>query len=126
MPPAPPPAPEPVAPVPALAETLPAVPGRITVRLVLETTAEHFGTTVEALVSDSRKQPLCHRRQIAMYVAHRLTGRSLPFIADKIGGRDHTTILHGIRAVKTLLDAGDAETVAAVNVIIEKLTGGAA
>jgi hypothetical protein len=96
-------------------------PGRIMVRRVLEVTAEHFSTTVEALVSDSRKRPLVRQRQIAMYVAHQLTGRGLVFIGDKMGGRDHTTVLHGVRAVKALLDAGDADTVEAVNAIVETL-----
>jgi hypothetical protein len=116
---------EPVAPVPVPA--LPALPeGCITVRGVLEATAAHFGTTVEALRSDSRKQPLCRRRQIAMYVAHRLTGRSFPFIALHIGKRDHTTVLHGVRAVQALLDSGDANTAAAVEAIAGKLTDGRA
>jgi chromosomal replication initiator protein len=56
-----------------------------------------------------------------MYVARRTTGRSLPFIGRHMGGRDHTTILHGARVVKGLLEAGDADTIAAVNQIIEQL-----
>jgi hypothetical protein len=100
-----------------------AVPGRVTIRAVLEATAAHYGLTVDALLSDTRKQPLVRRRQIAMYVAHRLTGRSYPFIGDKMGGRDHTTILHGVRAVKSLIDAGDVDTVEAVNAIAERLGG---
>jgi hypothetical protein len=123
-PPAPQPAPEPAAlagPVlPALSTVL---PGRITVRLVLDVTAAHFGVTVEALLSDTRKQPTCHRRQVAMYVAHRLTGRSLVFIGRKFGDMHHTTVLHGVRVVKALVDAGDTETVEAVTAIVEKLTG---
>ena len=47
--------------------------------------------------------------------------RSLPFIGKKIGGRDHTTVLHGVRLVKSLIEAGDAETIAAVDQIIERL-----
>jgi len=102
-----------------------AVPGRITVRLVLEVTAAHFGMTAADLLSDRKTQPLCRRRQIAMYVVHRLAGRGTPFIAHHMNRRDHTTILHGVRAVKALVDAGDVETIAAVDAIVEKLTGGA-
>jgi Bacterial dnaA protein helix-turn-helix len=108
-----------------LALVPPSVPGRATVRRVLEVTAAHFDLTVEALLSDSRGKSLCHRRQIAMWVARRLTGRSLPFIARHIGGRDHTTILHGHRAVTALIEAGDAGTIEDVNVIAGKLVGGA-
>ena len=100
-----------------------ALPGRITVRLVLEVTAAHFGITADDLRSDRRTQPLSRRRQIAMYVAHRLAGRGTPFIARHMNRRDHTTILHGVRAVKALIDAGDVETNAAVDAIVSRLTG---
>jgi hypothetical protein len=127
--PAAPPAPSPMPGTPVLVlalPELPAVPGRISVRRVVEVTAGHFGTTVPDLISHCRKQPLTRRRQIAMYVARKVTGRGLPFIGHKLD-RHHTTVLHGVRVVKGLLDAGDGETIAAVNQIVEQLqvTGGA-
>lgn len=67
----------------ALAPT--ASPGRITVRRVLELTAGHFGTTVDALLSERRTQSLSRPRQIAMFVARKVTGRSLPFIGRRMG-----------------------------------------
>jgi chromosomal replication initiation ATPase DnaA len=108
---------------PALVIALPdlAVPGRISTRRVLEVTAEHFRTTPDDLVSHCRKRPLVRHRQIAMYVARKVTGRGLPFIARVMGNRDHTTILHGVRAVQARIDAGDAETAAAVDRIVERL-----
>jgi hypothetical protein len=111
----------------APAEQPPPVLGRITVRRVVEVTAEHFRTSVSELLSHRRPQPLCRRRQVAMYVARKMTGHSLPFIGRRMGGRDHTTILHGVRVVKGLLEAGDGETIAAVDQIIERLqvAGGA-
>jgi chromosomal replication initiation ATPase DnaA len=112
---------KPGAALPALAGRLPVMPGRILVRRAIKATAEHFGTSPDVLVSARRTQPLVRRRQIAMYVAREMTGRSLPFIGKKIGGRDHTTVLHGVRVVKGLILAGDAETIAAVNQIIERL-----
>ena len=102
--------------------TPPVSPGRITVRRVLEMTAEHFGTTVGALLSERRTQSLSRPRQIAMFVARKVTARSLPFIGRRMGDRDHTTILHGWRAVRSLIDSGDAGTIAAVVRIIEQLT----
>jgi hypothetical protein len=111
----------------APAEQPPAVLGRITVRRVLEVTADHFRTPLRDLTSRSRTQPLVRRRQIAMYVARETTGRSTLFIGRHMGGRDHTTVLHGVRVVKGLIEAGDTETIAAVDQIIERLqvTGGA-
>jgi hypothetical protein len=122
------PAQEPEAPaLPKLAGQLPASPGRILVRRVIRATAEHFGTTADDLASVRRTQPLTRRRQVAMYLAREMTGRSLAFIGRKLD-RHHTTVLHGVRAVRGLFDAGDAETVAAVGAIMERLQarGGAA
>lgn len=42
-----------------------------------------------------------------MYLARRLTPLSLPEIGRRFGGRDHTTVLHGVRAVETRLAADD-------------------
>jgi chromosomal replication initiation ATPase DnaA len=105
----------------APAGQLPVRPGRILVRRAIKATAEHFGTSADALVSARRTRPLVRWRQVAMYVARETTGRSLPFIGKRIGGRDHTTILHGVRVVKGLILAGDAETIAAVRQITEHL-----
>ena len=106
---------------PALAEELPAAPGRIKIHRVLKVTAKHYGTTPDELVSERRTRPLVHFRQVAMYVARKLTGRSTPVIAYYMGDRDHTTILHGVRVVESLLDAGDIATTVAVRQIIKRL-----
>jgi chromosomal replication initiator protein len=110
------------------ATALPAfAPQRVLVHRAIKATAEHFGTTPDDLASPRRTRLLTRRRQVAMYVARQMTGRSLAFIGSKIGDRHHTTILHGVRAVKGLLDAGNAETMAAVEAIKERLqaAGGA-
>jgi chromosomal replication initiation ATPase DnaA len=113
---------EPAAPaLPALAGERPAVPGRITVRRILAVTAKHFRTTPADLVSRCRKRPLVRRRQIAMYIAREKAGRSFPFIGRIMGDRDHTTIMHGVRVIKALIDAGDAKTAVAVDRIVEQL-----
>jgi chromosomal replication initiation ATPase DnaA len=100
------------------------VPGRVSVRRVLELTAAHFGTTVGALTSHSRTQPLVRRRQVAYYVARRLTGRSLPFIGSRMD-RDHTTIHWGVCRVQARIDAGDTEAMGAFEHIVANVTGGA-
>lgn len=113
------------APVALALPELPAVPGRIPVRAVLAATAAKFGLTVEDLTSHQRTQPLVKRRQLAMFVAHGLTGRSSVFIGRVFGGRDHSTILHGVRAVQALLESSDAGTIEAVNQLVALTTGGA-
>jgi len=42
-------------------------------------------------------------RQVAMYLAKQLTPRSLPEIGKRFGGRDHTTIMHGVRRIEELM-----------------------
>jgi chromosomal replication initiator protein len=107
--------------LPALGRQLPATPSRIFVRRAIKATAMHFGIAVSELISDRKTQPLSRRRQVAMYVAREMTGRSLEFIGEKIGERHHTTVLHGVRVIRGRLDAGDAEMVAAVEAIMARL-----
>ncbi len=80
----------------------------------------HADTLARAV--NLRTRSLARHRQIAMFVARRMTGRSLPFIGRRTGDRDHTTILHGMRAVQSLIDTSDAGTIAALVQIIERLT----
>jgi chromosomal replication initiator protein len=101
------------------------LPRRPTVRRVLYETARHYNVSLAELLIRSRKPRAVHRRQLAAYVARTTTGRSLKLIADRLGWKDHTSTLHGVRSVKALLDAGDAATVAAVDAIAAQVEGGA-
>ena len=70
---------------------------------ILGATAESFGVSIADLESPSRRQPLARGRQVAMYLCRELTDLSLPKIGALFGGRDHTTVLHGINTVKRLM-----------------------
>jgi chromosomal replication initiator protein len=76
----------------------PISPGRI-----LAATAEAFGFSIADLEGPSRRQPLARARQVAMYVCRELTDLSLPKIGKLFGGRDHTTVLHGVNTVSNLI-----------------------
>lgn len=65
--------------------------------------ALHYGISVEDLNSMRRSYHVCRPRQIAMYLAKSLTPRSFPQIAHELGGRDHTTVIHGCRKIERLL-----------------------
>jgi chromosomal replication initiator protein len=62
---------------------------------VLAAVARHFGVSVEALRGKSREHAVAWARQVAMYVLREETPASLLQIGQHLGGRDHTTIMHG-------------------------------
>ncbi len=76
--------------------------------MILEETAAYFALSVDELVSKSRSRPLTHARHIAMYLMRENTGLSLVKIGEIFGGRDHTTVLHGIKKVEDEMRARDA------------------
>ena len=75
----------------------------ITADRIIQITADYCSTTPDALVGPSRKQPLARSRQIAMYLCREHTDLSLPKIGKRFGGRDHTTVIHAVEKVKTLM-----------------------
>jgi chromosomal replication initiator protein len=62
----------------------------------------HFHCSVVDMCSPRRMGGLVRPRHIAMYLARKLTIRSLPEIGRLFGGRDHTTVLHAVRRIEKL------------------------
>ena len=60
------------------------------------------------MIGPKRLRTIARPRQVAMYLCKQLTSRSLPEIGRRFGGRDHTTIMHGIRKIDELI-AADAQ-----------------
>jgi len=80
-------------------------PRTITVKEIMDVTAETFGISVEELVGPSRRRPLVAARQICMYVVREmLPDTSFPAIAREFGDRDHTTVMHAVKKIKGLMD----------------------
>ncbi|MBM3602253.1 MAG: chromosomal replication initiator protein DnaA [Alphaproteobacteria bacterium] len=65
--------------------------------------AEHFNIKLADMHSPRRARVLARPRQVAMYLSKQLTSRSLPEIGRKFGGRDHTTVMHGVKKIEELL-----------------------
>ncbi len=78
-------------------------PRRITPAMILDATASTFGFTVEDLCGPSRRRPLVIARQIGMYVFREMTDFSYPAIAREFGGRDHTTVMHAVDKISSLM-----------------------
>ncbi|MFH1330282.1 MAG: chromosomal replication initiator protein DnaA [Actinomycetota bacterium] len=81
----------------------PARQAPITPSRILTATAAAFDVTIPELEGPSRRQPLARARQVAMYLCRQLTDLSLPRIGALFGGRDHTTVLHGVNTVHRLI-----------------------
>jgi chromosomal replication initiator protein len=67
-------------------------------------TAEFYKLDVKDFHSPQRARRVARPRQVAMYLARKLTTRSLPEIGRRFGGRDHTTVLHACRRIEALCD----------------------
>lgn len=74
-------------------------PREITPQLVIEIVAEHFNISTAQMISKNRSSEIARPRQIAMYLCKNMTNSSLEMIGAILGGRDHSTIIHGIRKI---------------------------
>jgi chromosomal replication initiator protein len=91
-----------------------------TVERIQELTAHAFGLTRDDLLSHSRRPQLAWPRQIAMYLAREHTAETLPAIATRFGGRNHTTVLHACRRTAERM-AADPEAFDAVRRLTDQL-----
>ena len=96
-----------------LADLLRASDRKVSLAEIQRTVAEHYNIRLADLIGPRRTRNVARPRQVAMYLAKALTQRSLPEIGRDFGGRDHTTILHGVRRIEELraIDAGIAEDI---------------
>ncbi|MHB1819066.1 MAG: chromosomal replication initiator protein DnaA, partial [Streptosporangiaceae bacterium] len=75
----------------------------ITAATIMGQTASYFGLSIDDLCGTSRSRVLVTARQIAMYLCRELTDLSLPKIGQQFGGRDHTTVMHADRKIRSLM-----------------------
>lgn len=78
-------------------------PKEVTPQLIIETVAEHFSLTTIELASQRKNKEIVFPRQIAMFLCRELTDAPLKTVGDLLGGRDHTTIMHGHDKISTEL-----------------------
>ena len=76
---------------------------QITSGMIMAQTASYFDVSIDDLCGQSRTHVLVTARQIAMYLCRELTELSLPKIGQQFGGRDHTTVMHADRKIRTLM-----------------------
>ncbi|WP_342640740.1 chromosomal replication initiator protein DnaA [Rhodoligotrophos ferricapiens] len=76
---------------------------RIKIDDIMRVVGRHYNVAKADLLSPRRARSIVRPRQVGMYLAKRLTSRSLPEIGRRFGGRDHSTVLHAVRKVEELL-----------------------
>jgi chromosomal replication initiator protein len=108
--------------VATLGELLRGAERRVTIDEIQKAVSAHFELKPVDLVSARRAVVVARPRQIAMYLAKRLTTRSLPEIGRKFGGRDHSTVIHAVRRIEELRDK-DREIDGAVRTLLRELEG---
>jgi len=85
-----------------LADSLRASARRITIDEIQRACAAHYRIDTSEMRSPRRARAVARPRQVAMYLAKKLTPRSLPEIGRIFGGRDHSTVIHAVRTIEAL------------------------
>ncbi len=80
----------------------------ITPQLILNVVSEHFGINPLDIIGQKRSKELAFPRQIVMYLCGNMTTESLQNIGKALGGRDHTTILHGQKKIASQIDSDES------------------
>ncbi|KQN06554.1 chromosomal replication initiator DnaA [Sphingobium sp. Leaf26] len=88
-----------------LADTVRANARRITVDEIQKACAAHFKIDPSEMRSKRRARAVARPRQVAMYLAKKMTPRSLPEIGRIFGGRDHSTVIHAVRTIEALRES---------------------
>ena len=76
----------------------------ITVDKIQNVVSNYFNIALTDMLSQRRSRPLARPRQIAMYLAKKMTSRSLPEIGRRFANRDHTTVIHAVKTINRLAE----------------------
>ena len=79
----------------------------ITVDKIQNVVSNFFNIALSEMLSQRRSRPLARPRQIAMYLAKKMTSRSLPEIGRRFANRDHTTVIHAVKTITRLSEQDD-------------------
>ena len=105
-----------------LADILRASDRKLTIEEIQRKVAEHYNIRLSDMIGPKRLRNIARPRQVAMYLAKQLTPRSLPEIGRRFGGRDHTTIMHGVKKIEELM-ATDSQLNDDLNLLKRLLQG---
>ncbi|EHI54824.1 chromosomal replication initiator protein DnaA [Johnsonella ignava ATCC 51276] len=98
----------------------PNVPVLITPEHIAKVVAEHYHISLEDIKSKKKTYDIAYPRQIAMYLCRKMTSVQLKSIGQMLGGRDHSTVIHGYEKIKNDLKY-NPDLSATINIITKKL-----
>lgn len=79
----------------------------ISLKKILKTVADFYDITDKDLLSQNRKRDVSHPRQVLMYLMREELKNSYPLIGSKLGGRDHTTVIHACSKIQNSLQGNN-------------------
>jgi chromosomal replication initiator protein len=85
-----------------LADVLRASERKITIEEIQRQVSDHYNIRLSDMIGPKRVRNFARPRQVAMYLCKQMTSRSLPEIGRRFGGRDHTTIMYGVKRIDEL------------------------
>ena len=80
----------------------------VTPELIIHVVADHFGITPLDISSQKRNKEVVFPRQIVMFLCRSMTDTPLQAIGKYLGGRDHTTIIHGYEKIGADMDKNES------------------
>lgn len=94
----------------------------ITIELIQKKVCEYFGVKLSDLTSSRRHKNIIKARHTAMYLSKQMTTKSLPDIGKNFGGKDHATIIHAVKKVKSMIE-DDREFAIDLEILTKSLEG---
>jgi len=85
-----------------LADILRASERKISIEEIQRQVSDHYNIRLSDMIGPKRLRSFARPRQVAMYLCKQMTSRSLPEIGRRFGGRDHTTVMHGVKRIDEL------------------------
>ena len=92
----------------------------LTPERILSVVSEHFGITPADIISQKKNKEIAYPRQIAMYLCCEMTSTPLQQTGKIMGGRDHSTVIHGRNKIAADL-AKDPKLQAVIDILKKKL-----
>lgn len=93
----------------------------ITVKKVLACISEFYDISEKELLSQNRKREISHPRQVMMYLLREEMKYSYPLIGTRLGGRDHTTVIHACNKIGESLKGNNEQLVEEINLLKQEI-----